>query len=529
MEADMIFPDNWKEVVRGKVVILYNTGVSSLMHLKEKQVEEMKWVFRVFQEHPEVVLWWRPHPLELSTLQSMLPALEEQYREVRRWYQEENIGILDESADLNRAIAISDAYYGAWSSVAELYKAVKKPVLYENFKVTSVKDVSFLPVTLCVKEKEIWFIQINSNKLVMADRDTYEVKKMISIPSEPPFRGRSYNYHIVDIGKSLLLLLGKSNQLYEYEIETDMIKIHKPQLENFVFHSEAVIEKNGKLWLFPFGDSDILEYDYRTEAVIRRRVDRIKAAKCCESIGEKVYTADGESNALYQYDLTGGSSRTVFVGEADNKYWGVKKAGRYWVLPHAEQQKITLWDEENGELAELTEFPEGYACLEKLAYLDMYEKNGYIYIFPFYANMVLVVDAENKIINQAFPDIFFNTTYDVKAEQIKEEMYLCARRYHDCVYAYAAYKSCWQIFNLETMEVQESPVFEIQKTEHKNLLECILDDGVYDAPFCEGEKPVICNLPNYIRNLLDRGRPDNCRDTDQGSIGAAIYNLFTEE
>lgn len=529
LEENRIFPDNWKEVVRGKVVILYNTGVSSLMHLKEKQVEEMKWVFRVFQEHPEVVLWWRPHPLELSTLQSMLPALEEQYRELRQQYMEENIGILDESVDLNRAIAISDAYYGAWSSVAELYKAVKKPVLYENFKVTSVKDVSFLPVTLCVKENEIWFIQLDSNKLVMVDRDTYEVRKMISLPSEPPFRSRLYNYHIIDVGNSLLLLLGKSNQIYEYEMETDIIKVHKPQLENFVFHSEVIIEKNGKLLMFPYDDSYILEYDYRTDAVDKRQLDRIRAAKCYESIGEKVYLVDGKSNALYQYDLTDDSCSTVFVGEKDNKYWGVKKTGRYWVLPHIDKQKITLWNERNGELAELTEFPERYACLEKFAYLDMFEKNGYIYIFPFYANMILEVDVENKVVNQAFPDIFFDTRYDFSSEEINYGMYLCARRYHNRVYAYATYKSCWQIFDLENMEVQESPVFEIQKTEHKNLLECILDDEVYDESFCEGERTSICSLQNYISNLLGSNRRDVWRDANKGSIGTAIYNLLAEE
>ena len=91
MEENRIFPDNWKEVVRGKKVILYNTGVSSLLHGQRKRIEKMKWVFQVFKEHPEVVLWWRPHPLELSTLQSMIPELEEQYREVRRWLSLINI------------------------------------------------------------------------------------------------------------------------------------------------------------------------------------------------------------------------------------------------------------------------------------------------------------------------------------------------------------------------------------------------------------------------------------------------------
>ena len=41
-------------------------------------------------------------------------------------------GIYDDSADLNRAIAISDAYYGDPSSVVELFKKVGKPVMLQN-------------------------------------------------------------------------------------------------------------------------------------------------------------------------------------------------------------------------------------------------------------------------------------------------------------------------------------------------------------------------------------------------------------
>ncbi len=79
METDKIFPDNWKEVIQEKKVIFYNTSIGSLLSGREKHIEKMKWVFDIFQKHPEVVLWWRPHPLELSTVESMVPQLTDQY------------------------------------------------------------------------------------------------------------------------------------------------------------------------------------------------------------------------------------------------------------------------------------------------------------------------------------------------------------------------------------------------------------------------------------------------------------------
>lgn len=525
METDNIFPDNWKEIIQGKKVIFYNTSVGSLLSGREKHIEKMKWVFGIFRKHPEVVLWWRPHPLELATVKSMIPALAQQYVEIQRMYQEENVGILDESTDLHRAIAISDAYYGDWSSVTHLYKAIKKPVLYEVDSVTRVVDTLFLPITLCVKEGAIWFIQLNSNKLIMVDRVTYEVKKIVDIPSEPSFYSRSYNYHIVDLENRLLILLEKSKQIYEYEIEKDTITVHRPQTENFVFRSEVVIEKDSKLLFFPYGHNNILEYDYCTDAVVKKEIGQknLKLAKCHEIIGTKVYLVDKESNALYQYDIVNSSYDVTHIGGQDSKYWGVKKCGKYFVLPHAGKKTVTLWNEENGEITELINFPEQYACMEKFAYLDMFEKDGYVYIFPQYANMILKIDVEKKVITQAFTDIFFNTKYETKTEQINGGMYLCAKRYGNCVFAYATYKECWQILNLETMDVQESSAFEVKKTEHKDLLECLWNDREYDETFCENERLAICNLENYIKNIVNNDIGNRQSSTDKNSIGRKIH------
>lgn len=528
MNENKIFPGDWKEIVKGKKVILYNTSVSNMLQGREKHIKKMKWVFQVFQKHPEVVLWWRPHPLELSTIESMIPSLTTEYVEMRKDYKDKRIGVLDESTDLHRAIAVSDAYYGDWSSVAQLYKAARKPVLYADDAITRVATTAFLPITFCVKEGEIWFIQCNSNKLIMVDRVTYEVKKMIHIPFEPPFHGRDYNYHIVDIGNSLLLLLGKSKHIYEYEIENDVMKERQPQIDNFVFASRIVIETDNKLLMFPYRNNMILTYDYRTNTGNRREFGRtgISMSQCYEKIGANVLFSDKESNVLYQYNINDGSHVAIPIGEKDSRYWGVKRAGNYFVLPNIEKRAITLWNEKTREMAVLTDFPEEYACLNGMAYLDMFEKDGSIYIFPFYANMILKIDVENKTVTQAFRDIFFDTRYDLDTEEIDGRMYICVKRYQNYIYAYALYKTCWQVFDLNTMDVKESPVFEIRKNEHKNMIENILDGGIYDEPFYEGEWIAICSLDNYIKNLQDNHTGNGREEAAKGSAGLHIHKMI---
>ncbi len=41
-------------------------------------------------------------------------------------------GIFDDTADMDRAVVLSDAYYGDGSSVMQLYQQTGKPVMCQN-------------------------------------------------------------------------------------------------------------------------------------------------------------------------------------------------------------------------------------------------------------------------------------------------------------------------------------------------------------------------------------------------------------
>lgn len=71
----------------------------------------------------------------VTTIKAMRPDLYREYTEIVKTFQEENWGIYDESADIDRAIILSDAYYGDMSSVVEMYKVTGKPIMIENCEV----------------------------------------------------------------------------------------------------------------------------------------------------------------------------------------------------------------------------------------------------------------------------------------------------------------------------------------------------------------------------------------------------------
>lgn len=140
---DLDIPKDWMRVIQKpdgefKKVIFYNTSISAFLHYDEKWIKKVENTLRIFRENQdEIALLWRPHPLIESTIQSMRPELLESYRNIRDKYREEAWGIYDDTADLDRAIAISDAYYGDRSSVVQLYQQTGKPVMIQNVDVIS--------------------------------------------------------------------------------------------------------------------------------------------------------------------------------------------------------------------------------------------------------------------------------------------------------------------------------------------------------------------------------------------------------
>lgn len=131
-------PEAWLRIIRKpdgswKKIIFYNTSISALLQHTEKMLEKMKYVFELFKQNAdEVALLWRPHPLIKATVESMRPQLWIEYDKIVRNYLTEGWGIYDDTPDIDRAIEISDAYYGDTSSVVQLYQQTGKPIMLQT-------------------------------------------------------------------------------------------------------------------------------------------------------------------------------------------------------------------------------------------------------------------------------------------------------------------------------------------------------------------------------------------------------------
>ena len=140
---DLDIPLRWLQVIEKadgswKKIIFYNTGIAALLTHNEKWVDKIENVLRTFRENQdEVALLWRPHPLIESTMKSMRPEVLRKFMAIKEDYITQGWGIYDETADVDRAVVLSDAYYGDGSSVVQLYRQTGKPVMIQNVEVVT--------------------------------------------------------------------------------------------------------------------------------------------------------------------------------------------------------------------------------------------------------------------------------------------------------------------------------------------------------------------------------------------------------
>lgn len=144
LREELEIPEEWMKVIQKpdgswKKIVLYNAGIAPFLSHEDKMLRKIKSVLALFKENKdEVILLWRPHPSLENTMKSMRPGFLEEYREIVKQYQEEGMGIYDDTPDMERAVALSDAYYGDESSMVWMYQKAGKPAMIQNVDILSM-------------------------------------------------------------------------------------------------------------------------------------------------------------------------------------------------------------------------------------------------------------------------------------------------------------------------------------------------------------------------------------------------------
>lgn len=365
-KEDLAVPDEWLQVIQKsdgswKKIVFYNTSVSSLLENAEKKMDEMKHVFRIFEKHQgEMALLWRPHPLMRATIESMRPHLWEKYDKIVKYYKEESIGIYDDTADVERAVILSDVYYGDASSVVQLWQSVGKPIFFSNSEVPQ----NLLFYDAIEIKGEIWFSAINVDGLFKMNFLTKQVQLVCCFNEKLNYLHSKIFYHQ---GK-LIFVPYQAKNIAVYDIDNKkMCTIQIPDCAVKYSHFTMALQEENIIYMVPCRYDRMIKFDvlnYKVESfnVIRDNkiykwsVESPFVMKGACKVNHFIYLGCYSSDFIEKYDLKSGKidyynipfemkgvSHLLYGGDA---LWIIGNNGRIckWSETQGIQQIIDIED-----------------------------------------------------------------------------------------------------------------------------------------------------------------------------------------
>ena len=336
-KEDLEIPAEWLRVIEKpdgswKKIVFYNTSVSALLQHSEKMLRKMESVFEIFKENrDEVALLWRPHPLIQATIESMRPQLWEGYQEIRDRYVAEGWGIYDDTADLDRAVVLSDAYYGDGSSVLLLCRKAGIPVMIQcvNILYNRKCEIDYLwSYNFYIENENIWFVPFWYNRLCKFDLKKGKISfdKKILCPNE--IEGLYSNLFKVE--NSIILVPENANEICIYDLEEERftaISLSERRQSNDKFN--VSVRYGNVIYMFPGRYSVICKVDISNKEVTYLS-DEFIDQQChnnCDLFrwshyvkGNMVYLLKNGSNCIFKFDMSAEKSELIPIGDADENY-----------------------------------------------------------------------------------------------------------------------------------------------------------------------------------------------------------------
>ena len=505
-KEDLEIPAEWLKVIEKpdgswKKIVFYNTSVSALLQHGEKMLRKMEAVFEIFKENQdEVALLWRPHPLIQATVESMRPGLWEAYKEIKNKYIAEGWGIYDDTADMDRAVVLSDAYYGDGSSVVALYKRTSKPILIQD--VDAVGEPS---VAMCngVRVGSNWyFVSIKDDILYKMDLKTFKVEYIHYMPHINELYLTRMGYtKLISYKDKLILLPDLSKYIAIYHISKNEITyVDFGAKENIVgacFNGEAVL--GDLLYLIPCQFDRIVVLNMETEEIEENRCIELpcvgKGYTDLFSWGsliqekENVIFTSLTQNKIFQVNLRTKQVNNLNFDNGES-LGGIVKAGSfYWLFPR-KGSKIIKLDKEGMIVQTISDFPPGYVDEEESFHMQC-DMGDEIVLLPRLANKLLRMNKSTGEIREINVDI---DGYDAENYWDHYSRYSTIFQWENKKILVEAKTGKWSILN-EKFEVIDSVKLDIEQD--ANGIKEVCDHVKRDYSPVETDGPII-NIKNYI-------------------------------
>jgi hypothetical protein len=419
---DCDIPDQWRRLSEKpdgtrKKVVLYNTTIDALLKGDEKVLAKLRHVFEQFQNRDDIVLLWRPHPLNEAAYRAMRPQLWREYESIAAEYRRAGFGIYDDTADLHRAIAWSDAYYGDWSSLVAMYTLTGKPVMTQNIDILAEnkRGVELLFESCYDDGENIWFGAFWFNGLFKCGKETWVVEYIGQFPGEKPGGVRLFA-DVAECGGRLYFAPYSAEAIAVYDLtdgtfeRIDLRAIDRKRFKNYNAETKFshAVSHGGYVFLIPGLYPAIVRIDAGTCATIY--IDNwIKDYESCcanpawyfygvATVGAKLYAASCLADAVAIIDLAGNECTFRKIGQSEFGYNAICFDGDNFRLSPSYltdgEARLVQWDGKSRyEHITLPGNREGMKYLgtaKRLLYA-----NGYVWFVPEALNGAYAINAKS--------------------------------------------------------------------------------------------------------------------------------------
>ena len=411
-------PAEWKEKMRGRKVYFYNTSISGMLANTEAFLKKMWYVFDIFKGRNDACLLWRPHPLLESTFDSMRKEYKPIFDALKAAFINDNIGIYDETPDMEKTIALSDVYIGdSGTSVTSLFGMAGKPLFILNNFIHALPekdDWRGEKVNLRFDIQRNDRYQLIHNRLWFSENNDYHYKFYMDLGLG--CYGGGYYLKALEIGNRIYVLPGNAQNLLIIEDK----KIRKIDFEPAEMQGNCFggyWYNENYIFIFPVRYPKVIRFHIGTEKIDYideiqpfevRNIENEWRRGAIRVFGNELIFASPEDNQFLFMDIDTLEIRKRSSGSLCNlgAYNIVPDDDDLWILP-LNGMTITRWNPKTGERREYNgrlpekfkavKWPYETECEERPFGNITFSKEGEketIVISPTWGNMFLSLDRE---------------------------------------------------------------------------------------------------------------------------------------
>lgn len=409
-----VVPAQWQPMLKGKKILMLNTSIGCFLQDGEIYLRKIKKICQIIKQQSQVALIWRPHPLLEATIISMRPHMMEAYCSLKAYFIENKIGVLDETSDISRAVAISDGYIGEEStSVINLFGAAGKPIFILNNYITdsyTEEEKYRVHMTDIFRQKDkVWITTNRLNSLLYMDVNTKMVHFKDRVEKQPKWYS-SYPF-FAEVDNKLFLSPTLARCPAVFDLITMKQELIGREDSDTVAGFNRIATWGGRVFYLPSVGGAIAEFHietgkwkYHTECIedLWKDVGKEGAEKqgvtfCCAVCEKDIWISAVYTNCILRFHMEDGTYVLCPVGEKENGYSGIIAEERCIWLAEINSGNLIRWDRRSGKVRTFP-MPEGFHSWpgkifgNNLPHVHLIDMGKWIVTVPGFSNCMVKLD-----------------------------------------------------------------------------------------------------------------------------------------